>query len=131
MNILKKQELYQIQKKHVKPKLYIPIIAKYPNEIHQIDLLDISNISTTNKNVKFFLVDIDVFTRKLQVVPMKNKKTDSVIDAMKEIISENKPTIIQSDHGSEFISKEFKTLMKENNIEIQYVDVNDHHKLSI
>ena len=50
---------------------------------------------------------------------MKNKKTESIIDAMKEIISENKPTTIQSDHGSEFISKEFKTLMKENNIEIQ------------
>jgi molybdopterin converting factor small subunit len=62
---------------------------------------------------------------------MKNKNTSSVIDAMKIIIKKFKPQIVQSDLGSEFTSKLYKDLMKENNIDIRYVDVGEHHELGI
>ena len=50
---------------------------------------------------------------------------------MKSIINIEKPSIVISDLGSEFISKEFKKLMKDNDIKIQYCKVGDHHALGI
>ena len=35
------------------------------------------------------------------------------------------------DQGSDFVSKEFKKLMSNHNINIKYVHVNDPHKLGI
>ena len=54
-----------------------------------------------------------------------------IIDAFTQIIDETKPHIINCDNGSEWISTPFKKLCKDNNIQINYVDVGDHHKLGI
>ena len=62
---------------------------------------------------------------------MKNKQTASIEQASIEIIRKYKPAIIECDLGSEFISKSFKDLLKLNNIEIRYVDVQDHTMLGI
>jgi len=128
---LNKQETQQLHKQPIKIKHYFPIVAKYENEIFQIDLVDVSDISSTNDNYKWLLCAIDVFTRKAYAIAMKNKTSINVVNTMNKIIHIAKPEIINCDQGSEFISKEFKKLMSENNIEIRYVDVNDHHKLGV
>ena len=128
---LNKQETQQLHKQPIKIKHYFPIVAKYENEIFQIDLVDVSDISSTNDNYKWLLCAIDVFTRKAYTIAMKNKTSINVVNAMNKIINIAKPKIINCDQGSEFISKEFKKLMSENNIEIRYVEVNDHHKLGV
>ena len=130
-DFLHKEESYQIHKKFVKPEIYIPIIAKYPDQIHQIDIMYMDVYSNTNSHYKYFLVDIDVFTRRLNVIPLKTKSTACVVAAMQKIIATNKPEIIQSDNGSEFTSKQYTDLMKNNNIEVQYIDIGDHHKIGI
>lgn len=128
---LSKQESTQLHKQPIRVKNYFPIVAKYENEILQVDLADFSDISTTNDNYKWLLCAIDVFTRKSYVIPLKNKTSVTVTHAMSKIIENEKPSIINCDKGSEFISKEFKKLMNDNNIEIRYVEVGDHHKLGI
>ena len=50
---------------------------------------------------------------------------------MKGILEYVKPLKIICDNGSEFISKEFKHLMKQFNVQISYAEVNDHKKLSL
>ena len=70
---LKQQEVYQIHKKPELPKHYIPIIAKYPNEILQVDLLDLSNLSSSNGGIHYLLLAVDVFTTKAYVVPLKKQ----------------------------------------------------------
>ena len=67
------QEAYQLHKKPEAPKVYIPIISKYPNEILQADLLDMSNLSTSNSGIHYILLVIDIFTRKAYVQPLKIK----------------------------------------------------------
>jgi len=128
---LKSQEVHQLHKKPELPKHYIPIIAKYPNEILQVDLLDISNLSQSNEGVHYLLIATDIFTRKAFIEPLKNKSTQNVLKAFDYIIKETKPISIQTDKGSEFISTEFKKLLKTNNIELQLIDVGDHNKLGI
>ena len=53
------------------------------------------------------------------VVPLKNKKGVSVINAFQKIISEGrKPNKIWFDQGSEFYNSSFKDFLKINNIEM-------------
>ena len=84
-------------------------------------------------NIKYLFVTIDVFSRFASVVPMKNKVSKTIIDAMKESfnIMNGKPDIINCDNGSEFINNDFKKFVNYNNIDVRYVQVGDHHKLGI
>ena len=54
------------------------------------------------------------------VVPIKDKKGVSMVNAFKEIILEGrrKPNKIYVDQGSEFYNNSFKYFLKTNNIEI-------------
>ena len=55
----------------------------------------------------------------LRVVPIKDKKGTSVVNAFKKIISEKrKPNKIWVDQGSEFYNNAFKDFLKINNIEM-------------
>ena len=114
-----------------KPKNYFPIAAKFKYEILQIDLVDMSDISSTNENYKYLLACVDVFSRLAFVIPMKNKQTSTIIEAAKEVFDLTEPDIINADNGSEFTSKDFQKLLKDRGIDINYVDVGDHHKLGI
>ena len=52
----------------------------------QLDLADVSDISTSNSNYEWLLSGGDVFTRKSYIVPMKNNTASNVTEAMKIIL---------------------------------------------
>ena len=68
----KNQEVNQIYRRIPRVKHYFPIVARDINEIWQIDLMDMLDISTVNDNIKYFFVAVDVFSRFASVIPMKN-----------------------------------------------------------
>ena len=78
-----------------KPKRYFPIVSFYPNDMIQLDIIDFSNISTTNSNFKYMLAAIDIFTRVAFIVPMKNKATHSICEAMQLIVKKFKPNTVE------------------------------------
>ena len=60
-----------------------------------------------------------MFSKYAWVVPIKDKKGTSIVNAFKKIISEKrKPNEIRVDEGSEFYNKSFKDLLKINKVEI-------------
>ena len=62
---------------------------------------------------------IDLFSRYAWVVPLKDKKWTSIVNAFQKIISEGrKPNKIWVDQGSEFYNNSFKDFLKINNIEM-------------
>ena len=63
------------------------------------------------------------FSRLAFVVPMKNKSAPTIIESMSEILDVTEPFKLNADKGSEWISKEFKNLLRERGININYVDV--------
>ena len=69
--VLNKKYFSQLHKQTPHVKYYFPTTG-HKNDI-QIDLMDMSNVSTMNKNIKFALVAVDIFTRKGYVIPLKNK----------------------------------------------------------
>ena len=126
------QEAYQIFKTQKRIKHFFPITAKYKFEILQIDLVDMSDISDTNEGYKYLLFIIDVFSRFLFVIPIKNKKAETVTNEIKEVVHKTQPNVLNTDLGSEFISNIFIKYMTSQGVtDINYVPVNEHKKLAI
>ena len=73
-----------------------------------------------NKGIKYLLCAIDLFSKYVLVVPIKDKKGTSIVNAFKKIISEGqrKPNKIWVDQGSEFYNQSFKDFLKINNTEM-------------
>ena len=77
------------------------------------------SLSKYNKGIKCFLCAIDLFSKYTWVVPIKDKKGTSIVNAFKKIISKGrKPNKIWVDQGSEFYNNTFTDLLKINNIEM-------------
>ena len=77
------------------------------------------SLSKYNKGIKYILYAIDLFSKYAWVIPIKDKKGTSIVNAFQKIISEGrKPNKIWVDQGSEFYNKSFKDFLKINNIEM-------------
>jgi hypothetical protein len=63
------------------------VIANGIDDLWQIDLADVSNISKHNSKYRYLTTCIDVFSKFAWVIPIKNKIADTVLDGFKEIIS--------------------------------------------
>ena len=63
---------------------------------------------------------IDIFSKYAWVVPLKDKKGVSIVDAFQKILddSNRKPNKIWVDKGSEFYNNSFKKWLKDNDIEM-------------
>ena len=77
-------------------------------------------ISKYQKEIRYLLCVIDLFRRYAWVIPLKNKKGESIAEGFKKIMddSNRKPNKIWVDHGSEFYNNTFKSFLKENYIEM-------------
>ena len=84
-----------------------------------VDSADMQSLSKYNKGNKYLLCAIDFFSKHVWVIPIKNKKGTSIVNAFKKVISEGrKPNKIWVDQGSEFYNTSFKYFFKINNIEM-------------
>ena len=77
-------------------------------------------ISKYNKGSRYLLRAIDLFSKYAFVVPLKDKKGTTIVNAFQTILdnSKRKPNKIWVDQGSEFYNKFLKKWLKDNNIEI-------------
>ena len=75
-------------------------------------------LSKFNKGFGLLLCVIDIFSRYPWVVPLKDKKGISVVNAFKQILKESnrKPNKIWVDIGSEFYNNYFKKWLQDNDI---------------
>ena len=69
---------------------------------------------------RFLLCVIDNFSKYAWVVPLKNKKGVSIVDAFQKILdmSRRKPNKMWVDKGSEFYNNSFKKWLKDNDIDM-------------
>ena len=76
-------------------------------------------MSRYNKGIKYLLSAIDLVSKYAWVIPVKDKKSTSIVNAFKKIMSKGrKPNKIWVDQGSEFYNKSFTDFLKINNIEM-------------
>ena len=89
-----------------------PVIAEYPLENFQADLVDMQEFSRINYGFNYILTIIDVFSKKAWAIALKNKSAPVVCNAFEKVLIENIPNELQTDHGKEFENSCFKNLKK-------------------
>ena len=94
------------------------VISNNIDHIWGIDLIKMIKYSKQNKNYKYILTVIDFFSKYSWCYPLKTKKSEEIINSFRDIFkkSKRKPTMIQSDEGTEFTNSQTQTFFKNNNI---------------
>ena len=83
----------------------------------QADLIDMQDIKKYNKNFKYILTAINIFSRKAVAIPLKFKNSIEMIRGMKIVMKKLKPfKKIQTDQGTEFFNKKVQSYLKESKI---------------
>ena len=74
--------------------------------------------SKCNKGIRYLLCVIDLFSKYVFVVPLKDKKGVSIVNVFQSIFkkSNRKPNKIWVDQGSEFYDNVFKRWLKDNGV---------------
>ena len=80
------------------------------------DLVDMQPYSRWNRGYKYLLTVLDVFSKYAWVVPIKDKKGETITKAFKVIVGKRKPVYLWTDKGTEFYNSNFKEYLKENGI---------------
>ena len=93
------------------------VYSGFKDNIWGVDLADMQSLSKYNKGIKYLLCAIDLFSKYAWVVPIKDKKGVSIVDAFQKILKEfnRKLNKIWVDKGSEFYNNSFKKWLKDNN----------------
>ena len=117
--ILEHNETYVAHREYKKPRIYNPYYVHGRRELAQGDLIDIGKISAQNDGVKFLLVLIDVFTKKLWVYPLENKRGRTVERAIKEWLNSLRttPKKLQTDRGLEFTNALVQRALADKSVE--------------
>ena len=102
------------------------VCSQFRDNIRGVDLADTESLSKKNKGVKYLLCAIDLFSKYAFVVPLKDKKGISIVNAFDKIIkqSNRKPNKICVDQGREFYNHVFKRWLSDNDI-IMYSTFNE------
>lgn len=92
-----------------------PIYSHEPDEYWQSDLINMNQYTKYNKGIKYFLLVIDVMTKFMWVVPLKDAKASTVTEAFEYIFktSKRRPVNIQTDQGSEYKKETLAFFKKE------------------
>ena len=108
-------ELHQpIIRKFNKRKVY----SQFKDNIWGLDLADMQSLSRKNKGIKYLLCVIDLYSKYVFVIPLKDKKGISIVNAFNQIIkqSSRKPNKIWVDQGGEFYNNVFEKWLSDNDI---------------
>jgi transposase InsO family protein len=98
-----------------KPRPTKPIVVLEPNKHWQMDLIDLSKYAEENKDYRYVLNIVDLFSKKLMSIPLLDKSGASVAESLDSLLRQSgsaKPAILQSDNGSEFKNTDVDAVLK-------------------
>ena len=96
------------------------VYSAFKNNIWAADLADMQLISKFNKGFRFLLCVIDIYRKYAWVVPLKDQKGVSLVNAFQSILnkSNRKPNKIWVDKSGEFYNRSMKSWLVKNDIEM-------------
>ena len=97
------------RKRFKRRKIYSPSV----DAIWTGDLMDIHKYARQNKNFKFILVLVDIFTRYVWVKPLKNKSAVQTAEALEDVFttSNKSPGKLWTDRGTEFYNNKVNKIL--------------------
>ena len=111
----------QFFKKFKNRKVY----SSFKDKIWGVDLADMHLISKYKKGIRYLLCAIDLFSKYAFVVPLKEKRRTTIVNAFQSILDSSiiKPNKIWVDQGSEFYDNSFEKCLKDNDISIYSIHI--------
>ena len=117
------------QNEQLAEELHKPIIRKFKkrkvysafkDNIWASDLADMQLISKFDKGFKFLLCVTDIYSKYAWIVPLKDKKGVSIVNAFQSILKKSNriPNKIWVDKGGEFYNRLMKSSLEKNDIEM-------------
>ena len=105
----------EIIRKFERRKVY----SSFRDNIWGVDLADMQSLRKYNKGIKYLLCGINLFSKYAWVVPLKDKRGITIVNAFQKMISKRcKTNKIWVDQGGKFYNNLFKRFFKINNIEM-------------
>ena len=115
--------------KELAEELDKPIIRKFKkrklnssfiDNIWGTDLADMQLISNFNKEFRFLLCVIDIYSKYAWVIPLKDKKGITIANGFQKFLdkSKRKPSKIWEEKGSAFQNRSMESFLQNNDIEI-------------
>ena len=101
--------------------------AKGINDVFQADLVDMQSLSKLNNGHRFILTCVDVLSKRAFAIPLKDKRSLTIVNAFEEIFATHRPVMLQTDRGNEFLNAQVQDLFKKYNIK-HYWSFNDDIK---
>jgi len=116
-DVVHELDSYTLNAKSHKTFPTMKIITKDIDYQWQADLVDMQQYASDNDGYKYLLTCIDLASRYAWVKAIKDKTAISVKNAFKSIIDEGrKPKLLQTDSGTEFLSSQFQSFLRDNDI---------------
>ena len=126
---LKSDDTYTLHKPVQKPKRYRRVYTKGISYLYNIDLVDMSAYESSNKGYKWIIMVIDTFSKKLWAFKTKNKGGKTITDAVRALLTKNRPQKIETDKGTEFKNTHFLSLLRR--LRIKTYSIESDRKCSI
>lgn len=117
---LQTQDIYtktkQVRNKFLRRKVMVPC----RNYLWQLDLVILSKLKRFNRGYAYILNCIDCFSRFAFSIPIRKKTGHAICEAFNKILSSGYGScrFIESDMGTEFANRSFKSLLSEHNIKL-------------
>jgi transposase InsO family protein len=104
---LSAQEINQLHRPHQAARSLKSTLMKRPGQQLAIDLIDMQHFEKGGFN--YILNTVDLFSRKVYAIALKNKEAETVLAGFKKIMRDvGSIGSVRSDNGSEFIAAPFK-----------------------
>jgi hypothetical protein len=125
---LQKQQVTQVVKQQNKEKLFTSIYEDKIRDNYQMDIIIYDRYEY--HNYKYILVLVDIYSRYAEAKPMTNRKNDTIMKNIEDIIKDmGKPKKFSCDN--EFATKLFEQYCEKNDIDVEFSEPNDIQKNSI
>ena len=94
------------------------VYSQSKDNVWGVDLADMQSLSRKNKDIKYLLCAIDLYSKYAFVIPLENKKGIRVTNGFNKTIkqSNRKPNKIWVDQGGEFYNNVFKKWLSDNDM---------------
>lgn len=115
---LQRQEPYSLQRPVRRSFKRNIVITIGIDDQWDVDLMDMTKFAKFNRGSNFVLMVIDIFSKFVWMRPLKDKKGESVANALKDVVLEGRtPNRIRTDKGQEFRSKQVAVLLEQRGIQ--------------
>jgi hypothetical protein len=117
-NWLRSKDTYTLHKPLKRKFKRNRVIVSGINQQWDADIADMALLKKSNKNYKYFLLAIDVFSKFAKTSALKSKSASEVTKAFKQMLPDQKgiPKTLHTDRGTEFTNKSFQELLKDHKI---------------